>query len=332
MDAGVCGPHPRLGRDGVLAAARRLVGRAPHAGEPAVTVDEVTAALEAVAGPQGRRRAEIDPERTLEAATTAGAQLAEAAQGHRRVSFASAAPPSLLSLYAAAARAARGAGAIVTDADAWGPYASGRSPWWHDGVAVATDGRRLVDETTPGAAKEWLFAVGRPALAVVDGVFAEHATDAGVPTIAFADLDPPAPASAAARGRPVVVIAVALVRRPPPRRSRGVSSAPSSSPAPRPTTATARATGLSCQQRPRGPTLPPRAGERGELVAEAGDSFAKARFLTVQEVADLMRVSSMTVYRLIKAGDLPAVRVGRSFRVRDVDVDTYLSSRYTQAG
>jgi hypothetical protein len=29
---------------------------------------------------------------------------------------------------------------------------------------------------------------------------------------------------------------------------------------------------------------------------------------------------------------LPAVRVGRSFRVRDVDVDTYLGNRYTQAG
>ena len=55
-------------------------------------------------------------------------------------------------------------------------------------------------------------------------------------------------------------------------------------------------------------------------------SLRKARFLTVQEVADLMRVSSMTVYRLIKAGDLPAVRVGRSFRVADVDVDTYLAS------
>ncbi len=62
------------------------------------------------------------------------------------------------------------------------------------------------------------------------------------------------------------------------------------------------------------------------------ESFAKARFLTVQEVAELLRVSSMTVYRLIKAGDLPAVRVGRSFRVRDVDVDGYLASRYTQAG
>ena len=61
-------------------------------------------------------------------------------------------------------------------------------------------------------------------------------------------------------------------------------------------------------------------------------SFAKARFLTVQEVEDLMRVSSMTVYRLIKAGDLPAVRVGRSFRVSDSDVDAYLAARYTQAG
>jgi excisionase family DNA binding protein len=59
-------------------------------------------------------------------------------------------------------------------------------------------------------------------------------------------------------------------------------------------------------------------------------SFSTSRFLTVQEVAELMRVSTMTVYRLIKAGDLPAVRVGRSFRVRDVDVDTYLGQRYTQ--
>jgi len=61
-------------------------------------------------------------------------------------------------------------------------------------------------------------------------------------------------------------------------------------------------------------------------------SFASARFLTAQEVAELLRVSTMTVYRLIKAGDLPAIRVGRSFRVRDVDVDAYVSSRYNQAG
>ena len=40
----------------------------------------------------------------------------------------------------------------------------------------------------------------------------------------------------------------------------------------------------------------------------------------------------MTVYRLIKGGELQAVRVGRSFRVRDIDVDAYLASRFTQAG
>ena len=61
-----------------------------------------------------------------------------------------------------------------------------------------------------------------------------------------------------------------------------------------------------------------------------GNGLSKARFLTVQEVADLMRVSSMTVYRLIKAGELPAVRVGRSFRVAEGDVDTYLASGYTR--
>lgn len=43
--------------------------------------------------------------------------------------------------------------------------------------------------------------------------------------------------------------------------------------------------------------------------------FADMRFLTVAEVAELMRVSKMTVYRLVHAGELPAIRFGRSFRV-----------------
>ena len=55
-------------------------------------------------------------------------------------------------------------------------------------------------------------------------------------------------------------------------------------------------------------------------------------FLTVAEVAKLMRVSTMTVYRLIKSGDLAAVRVGKSYRIREDDVDRYLASGYTQAG
>ena len=64
----------------------------------------------------------------------------------------------------------------------------------------------------------------------------------------------------------------------------------------------------------------------------SSQSHAGARFLTVQEVAKLLRVSTMTVYRLIKAGDLAAVRVGKSFRIREDDVDRFLSSRYTEAG
>lgn len=48
------------------------------------------------------------------------------------------------------------------------------------------------------------------------------------------------------------------------------------------------------------------------------------RLLRVREVADVMRVSSMTVYRLIRTGELAAVRVGRSYRIWESDVITYL--------
>ena len=64
----------------------------------------------------------------------------------------------------------------------------------------------------------------------------------------------------------------------------------------------------------------------------AGQSHERARFLTVAEVAAQLRVSTMTVYRLIKAGQLASVRVGKSYRVREEDVDRYLASTYTQAG
>lgn len=54
--------------------------------------------------------------------------------------------------------------------------------------------------------------------------------------------------------------------------------------------------------------------------------------LTVAEVADLFRVSSMTVYRLIRSGELPAVRVGRSYRVREDDLQAYLQSQVVDPG
>lgn len=49
------------------------------------------------------------------------------------------------------------------------------------------------------------------------------------------------------------------------------------------------------------------------------------RLLTVREVADVMRVSNMTVYRLIRGGELEATRVGRSYRIWEGDVDAYLA-------
>ncbi|WP_182355184.1 helix-turn-helix domain-containing protein [Flaviflexus huanghaiensis] len=49
------------------------------------------------------------------------------------------------------------------------------------------------------------------------------------------------------------------------------------------------------------------------------------QFMTVAEVAELARVSRMTVYRMIHAGDLPAVRVGNSYRVPTEAVDELLS-------
>ncbi|MEA2446813.1 MAG: hypothetical protein QOK47_450 [Actinomycetota bacterium] len=49
--------------------------------------------------------------------------------------------------------------------------------------------------------------------------------------------------------------------------------------------------------------------------------------LTVGEVAGVMRVSNMTVYRLIKSGQLAAIRVGKNYRIRRSDIDRYLTDR-----
>jgi excisionase family DNA binding protein len=59
---------------------------------------------------------------------------------------------------------------------------------------------------------------------------------------------------------------------------------------------------------------------------------ARPRLLTPAEVADMLRVSTMTVYRLIKSGELRALQIGKSYRLREDDVDAYLASRYTEAG
>lgn len=52
--------------------------------------------------------------------------------------------------------------------------------------------------------------------------------------------------------------------------------------------------------------------------------------LTVGEVAVLLHVSNMTVYRLIKSGQLTAIRVGKNYRIRRAEVERYLDDRAVQ--
>jgi excisionase family DNA binding protein len=78
-------------------------------------------------------------------------------------------------------------------------------------------------------------------------------------------------------------------------------------------------------------------GESSEPVEPAGvypvdPALAEVKFLTVAEVAGVMRVSKMTVYRMVHSGDLPAVRVGRSFRVPEKAVHDYLRAAFIEAG
>ncbi|MGP6170698.1 helix-turn-helix domain-containing protein [Microbacterium sp. A196] len=58
----------------------------------------------------------------------------------------------------------------------------------------------------------------------------------------------------------------------------------------------------------------------------------EVRFLTVAEVAELMRVSKMTVYRMVHSGDLPAIRFGRSYRVPESAVTAALQRPIADVG
>ncbi len=64
----------------------------------------------------------------------------------------------------------------------------------------------------------------------------------------------------------------------------------------------------------------------------ASNPLSEVKFLTVAEVASMMRVSKMTVYRLVHSGELPAVQIGRSFRVPEAAVHEYLRAAFIEAG
>lgn len=50
----------------------------------------------------------------------------------------------------------------------------------------------------------------------------------------------------------------------------------------------------------------------------------KENLLTINEIIEILKVSKLTIYRYIKAGKLPAYKVGRDYRVRQDDFDKFL--------
>lgn len=57
-----------------------------------------------------------------------------------------------------------------------------------------------------------------------------------------------------------------------------------------------------------------------------------SQFLTVPEVADLLRVTPMTVRRWIKSGRLPASQIGRDYRIQSADLEALVAGAETGTG
>ena len=79
---------------------------------------------------------------------------------------------------------------------------------------------------------------------------------------------------------------------------------------------------------PEGKPVPVSRERFGVVMGSGERPLPEVNFLTVAEVATVMRVSKMTVYRLVHSGELPAIRVGRSFRVPEQAVHDYLRDSY----
>jgi hypothetical protein len=152
----------------------------------------------------------IDAARTLAAIRAARAHVGKVAATGARIAIATSAPASLLTLHLAFARLAQSHGGEVVDLVDFGPIRAdgraGRRLRWFGGVAVVSDGDGLCATRDGEAAREWLFAMPRPALVIADGPFAEVAWESGIDVVAFAGLDRLGLAVAAARRGAGIVV------------------------------------------------------------------------------------------------------------------------------
>ncbi len=65
--------------------------------------------------------------------------------------------------------------------------------------------------------------------------------------------------------------------------------------------------------------------------AKNSEPFAPREFYTVAQLADLLQLNEMTIYRIIKAGELRYHQIGRMMRFRDDDVEEFLKQRRVPA-
>jgi hypothetical protein len=215
VEMGVGARELRSGVERTVAGDRRTLGQlAPVMGLSLVEAwDTIAAVFGATAD-----RPQIDPMRTLTAFDRAIQRARGVAAAGGAIAFATARPASLFSLHAAIARTARAAGAAVDSyADAGPLRADGRSPrWvrWIEGVAVVTDGASMLGTNDGEPAREWLFLTPRPALAVVDGPYAEVAFEAGIEVVVLAGLDRVALGIAAGRSSRATVVPMRTDRPP----------------------------------------------------------------------------------------------------------------------
>jgi len=53
------------------------------------------------------------------------------------------------------------------------------------------------------------------------------------------------------------------------------------------------------------------------------------KYLTVNQVADLLQLHWQSVLNYIKRGDLPAIRLGRGYRISQTELDKFIADRDT---
>ena len=52
----------------------------------------------------------------------------------------------------------------------------------------------------------------------------------------------------------------------------------------------------------------------------------ESKFLTVREVAEMLKVNKMTIYRYVKAGKIEAYKVGKDFRIQETEIEKFLEN------